>query len=178
RYKLQIDVGSHITFFSFSTELQINTEGANALAQSKFPDAPGSALSGNPGGLIASRGAGFAPRAGGFGVVAGYNGSQIFNTTFATTDPTEPLHCSTPGGASYWLAYQPPTNGTITLDTIGSSYDTVMEVYSYNSPPVAFQNLISLACDHDSVPGGSRVQLAVTKTRHYLIAVAGVNGAR
>src|SRR5689334_10323648 len=37
RYKLQIDVGSHITFFTMSTELQINTEGAHALAEPKFP---------------------------------------------------------------------------------------------------------------------------------------------
>lgn len=182
RYKLQIDIGSHITFFSFSTELQINTEGADALAQSKFPDAPGSALIGNTGnGPIISHatpGALAVPRAGGFGVVSGYNGSQVFNTTFATVDPAEPVHCSTAGGASYWLGYQPPVDGTVTLDTLGSSYDTVMEVYSYNGPLVGYQDLISLACDHDGIPGGSRVQLAVTKTRHYLIAVAGVNGAR
>jgi len=182
RYKLQIDIGSHITFFSFSTELQINTEGAQALAQSKFPDAPSSALIGNAGGgpiiTHALQSAGVAPRAGGFGVVSGYNGSQVFNTTFATADPAEPIHCSTPGGASYWLGYQPPVNGTVTLDTVGSSYDTVMEIYSYNGPLVGFQDLISLACDHDSVPGGSQVQLGVTKSRHYLIAVASVNGAR
>jgi len=182
RYKLQIDIGSHITFFSFSTELQINTEGADALAQGKLPDAPGSALIGNTGnGPVISRpliGGGAVPRAGGFGVVSGYNGSQVFNTTFATVDPAEPVHCSTQGGASYWLGYQPPVDGTITLDTLGSSYDTVMEVYSYNGPLVGYQDLISLTCDHASISGGSRVQLAVLKTRHYLIAVAGVNGAR
>lgn len=187
RYKLQIDVGSHITFFARSTELQINTEGASALAQSKFPDAPSSELAGSDGSSFtllrqAQTDGGLAvPQAqpaGNFGVVLGYSGSQIFNTTFATTDPSEPTHCSTTGGSSYWLAYQPPVNGTITLDTIGSTYDTVMEVYSYNAPPTTYQNLISLTCDHDGVPGGSRVQIPVTKTRQYLVAVAGVNGAR
>ena len=186
RYKLLIDVGSHITFFSPSTELQINTEGANALAESKFPDAPASALLGSDGGgfsmkvsqlSIASAGP-TAQSISSFGVVQGYTGSQIFNTTYATTDPAEPIHCNTPGGASYWLTYQPPANGTITLDTIGSSYDTVMEIYSYNLAPTSYQDLISLACDHDGVAGGSRVQLAVVRTRQYLVAVAGVNGAR
>src|SRR6478609_1052967 len=107
-YKLQIDVGSHITFFAFSTELQINTEGANALAQGKFPDAPGTELLGSDGtlgpilrqALSAKIVAAATPKA--FGVVRGYNGSQIFNTTFATTDPTEPIHCSVTGGYSYW----------------------------------------------------------------------------
>jgi len=184
RYKLLIDVGSRVTFFSFSTELQINTEGANALAQGKFPDAPGTELLGSDGtlgpvirrALSAKFFAAATPQA--FGVVRGYNGSQIFNTTFATTDPAEPIHCSVTGGYSYWLAYQPPTNGTITLDTIGSTYDTVMEVYSYNVPPVTYSELISLTCDHAGVVGGSRVQLAVTKTRQYVVVIAGVNGAQ
>jgi Immunoglobulin domain len=170
RYKLLIDVGSHITFFTRSTEVQINTEGANALAQSKFPDAPGTELLGsfaNPPGTM-----------GKFDVVRGYTGSQIFNTTFGTTDPNEPMHCSVVGGYSYWLAYQPPANGTIALDTIGSSYDTVMEIYTYNAPPTGYQDLISLVCDHDSLTNASRVQLPVVKTRQYLVAVAGVNGAK
>lgn len=182
RYKLLIDVGSHITFFSASTELQINTEGANALAQGKFPDAPGTELVGSDGTSIVSRliravvHPAATPQAA--GVVRGYTGTQIFNTTFATTDPNEPVHCSVAGGYSYWLAYQPPTNGTITLDTIGSTYDTVMEVYSYNLPPTTYDNLISLTCDHGSVAGGSRLQLAVTKTRQYVVVIAGVNGAQ
>jgi len=178
RYKLQIDVGSHITFFTASTELQINTEGAHALAEPKFPDAPVTALFGSDGvaSLLVKPARLAAINAA--GVVQGYTGSQIFNTTFATADPTEPIHCNTPGGASYWLAYQPPANGTVTLDTLGSSYDTVMEVYSYNVPPTSYQQLISVACDHGSVPGAARVQFAVIKTRQYVVAVAGVNGAR
>src|ERR1043166_2788679 len=152
---------------------------------SMFPDAPATALFGSDGSasplatparlavmMAASQ------EAAAVGVVQGYTGSQIFNTTFATADPTEPIHCNTLGGASYWLAYQPPANGTVTLDTIGSSYDTVMEVYSYNAPPTSYQQLISVACDHDSVPGAARVQFAVVKTRQYVVAVAGVNGAR
>jgi hypothetical protein len=180
RYKLQIDVGSHITYFAFSTELQINTEGANALAQGKLPDAPGTELVGSDGNPF--RGLSLKSLAiaavNEFGVVRGYNGSQIFNTTFATTDPAEPTHCSVTGGYSYWLSYQPPANGRITLDTSGSSYDTVMEVYSYNVPPTTYNVLISVACDHGSVPGAARIQLPVVKTRQYVVAIAGVNGAK
>lgn len=186
RYKLQIDVGSHITYFTLSTELQINTEGVNALAEPKVPDAPATALLGSDGSSFSpiakfsrSASSGLTPQgAGPIGVVQGYTGSQIFNTTFATTDPAEPVHCNTVGGSSYWLAYQPPANGTITLDTIGSSYETVMEVYSYNAPPAGYRDLISVQCDRGSVPNAARVQFAVVKTRQYVVAVAGVNGAR
>ena len=186
RYKMSIDLGQNISFFAASTEIQINTEGANALAQSKFPDSP-------PTGLIGSDGNGSSlrPKAilrfslgsvplGGTpsGVVRGYNGSQIFNTTFATTDPAEPPHCQTVGGYSYWLMYQPPANGTITLDTVGSTYDTVMEVYTYNGVPQGYADLISVGCDHDGISGGSMVQVPLVRARPYLLAIAGVNGAR
>jgi hypothetical protein len=185
RYKLEIDVGQGISFFSIPTELQINTEGADAEAQSKFPDAPGTGLIGSGGGpaFIPGSPGGSSKRltpkgVGPVGVVRGYDGSQIFDTTYATTDPAEPAHCGVPAGASYWLMYQPPTNGTITLDTTGSSYETVLEVYTYDAPPRTYQDLISIACDHGKGAGGSRVQPAVLKTRQYLIAVTGVAGAR
>jgi hypothetical protein len=185
RYKLEIDVGQGITFFSVPAELQINTEGADAEAQSKFPDAPGTGLIGSSGGpaFIPGSPGGSSKRltpkgVGPIGVVRGYDGSQIFDTTYATTDPAEPAHCGVPAGASYWLMYQPPTDGTITLDTAGSSYETVLEVYTYDAPPRTYQDLISIACDHGKGAGGSRVQPAVLKTRQYLIAVTGVGGAR
>lgn len=112
--------------------------------------------------------------------MSGYNGSQIFSTIYATPDPTEPPHCGVSGGSSYWLTYQPPTNGTMTLDTIGSAYDTVMEVYTYNVPPRSYADLIPITCDNDSVAplGPSRVQFPVVRARPYLVVVDGVNGAR
>jgi hypothetical protein len=187
RYKLQIIDSQGVGFFATSTELQINTEGADALAQSKFPDAPGTGLLGSNGGagqVVNSGGAVPLPKrpgpkgAGPIGVVRGYDGSQIFDTTYATTDPAEPAHCGVPAGASYWLMYQPPSDGTITLDTIGSSYETALEVYTYEGTPQSYQDLISVGCDHVIGPGRSRVQTPVLKKRPYLIAVNGVAGAR
>jgi hypothetical protein len=111
--------------------------------------------------------------------VRGYTGSQIFDTTYATTDPNEPLHCGVTGGSSYWLMYQPPTNGTITLDTIGSAYRTVMEAYTYNGALTGYSNLISLACDSGSATNAaSRIQFPIVKSRQYLVVVDGVNAAR
>ena len=119
------------------------------------------------------------PHAGTIGVTRGYNGSQVFNTTYATADPAEPLHCGVAGNSSYWLQYQPPTNGTVTFDTAGSTYDTVMEVYTYNGALNSYADLISVGCDNDSVSlhGPARVSFQAVKTRPYVIMVAGVNGA-
>ena len=187
RYKLRILSGGDQYFAPF-TDLQINTEGStNTLAQSKFLDSPDTPLKGSDGGSSLTFGGLMVVRSvfnggGGvqsLGVVRGYSGSQIFSTVNATTDPLEPVHCNAPGGKSYWLSYQPPANGTLTLDTIGSTYDTVMETYTYNGTPAGYADLISLACNNNisGTNGPSRAQFAVVKTRQYLVAVDGVGGA-
>ena len=181
RYDLRITIGS-VRFFTTPTEIQINSEGiATVLAQDKLLDAPGSALEGQDSSaptFSKSLKINFSPL--GLGVLRGYSGSQVFDTTYATVDPSEPPHCGVAGGASYWLAYPPPTNGTITLDTIGSTFDTVLQAYTTNGPLNSYADLISLACDNDSVApqGAARVTFPVIKTRQYYIVVDGVNGAK
>lgn len=185
-YRLRITIGASggpIRYWTTPTEIQINSEGdIAALARNKLLDAPDSELLGEDGGghsLLRMLKA--VPKAAGsIGVVRGYNGSQIFDTTYATVDATEPAHCGVAGGASYWLAYQPPTNGTITLDTAGSTYDTVMEAYTYNGSLTTYADLISVACDNDAIAphGASRISFPVVKSRQYFIVVDGVSGAR
>jgi hypothetical protein len=180
-YSLRVTLGS-VRFFTSPVELQINSEGqTNVLVQDKLLDAPGSELRGSDGsGSSLAKPRPLGGRVGPtplIGVVRGYTGSQIFDTTYATTDPSEPSHCGFTGGSSYWLMYQPPTNGTMTLDTIGSTYDTVMEAYIFNGTLTSYTNLISITCDHGSVPGASRIQFPLLVTRQYLVVVDGVNGA-
>ncbi len=180
RYSLRVTAGG-VRFFTTPIEIQINSEGAvNTLARDKLLDALTSPLigSGNPGGSSPTVTPGTVQAMGG-GVIRGYSGSQVFDTTYATIDPLEPPHCGVTGGASYWLAYQPPANGTISLDTIGSTFPTVLEAYTYNGTLTGYADLISLACDSGSAgQGASRILVPVVSTRQYLIVVDGVNGAR
>jgi hypothetical protein len=188
RYKFRVS-SDGVQYFSIPTELQINTDGAsNTLAQSKILDSLSTPLIGGEGsGALRITGLALQVLEGGVianggtpaGVVRGYNGSQIFNTTYAVVDTNEPAHCGVAGGKSYWLFYQPPKNGTLTLDTVGSSYDTVMETYTYNGTLTGYQDLLSLACANDSfgTNGPARVQIPVVQTRQYLVAVDGVNAA-
>lgn len=192
-YTVRVEVEEDDDVVRFETtpfELQINSEGeTNVLARDKLLDSPDSALLGDDGGsaLTVGKLSGLKTRAlvnGGsaaqsLGVVRGYNGSQIFNTFYASADPSEPAHCGVSGGSSYWLIYQPPVNGSLTLDTVGSTYDTVLESYTYNGALVGYQDLISLACDNNGfgTNGPSRVQIPVVKSRQYVISVDGVNAA-
>src|ERR1051325_217102 len=59
--------------------------------------------------------------------VTGYNGTQTFVTS-PGKDPDEPNACSVVGGSSYWFTYKPPTNGVVSIDTAGSSFDTVLGI--------------------------------------------------
>jgi hypothetical protein len=179
RYKLRVILDGP-DYYSVPAEIQINTEGATeSFAQDKVFDSIESALTpaavggGQPGGSISA-----AAVTG--GVLRGYNGSQLFNTTFALSEPDEPLPCGLNTGGSYWFAYRPPTNGTVTLDTIGSQFNTVLAVYTYNPPLASYAGLIPIACDNDAVaPGGaSRLEFASVKGRHYAVVVAGVGSAK
>jgi len=181
RYKLRITASGGVQYFAIPTELQINSEGeTSALAQSKLLDSPSTPLIGQNGGALVLFSLGGIRPQGTSPIVRGYSGSQIFNTTYGTVDTNEPAHCAVSNGVSYWLSYQPPANGTITLDTVNSTYDTVMEVYTYNGSLTGYQDLIPLDCNNDAtgLNSASLVVVPVTKTRQYVVVVEGVNGAR
>ena len=181
RYTLRIDLGD-VRFETAPVELQINSDGqTNALARDKLLDALNSPLipeDDDHGGLLrAASGLIFAAAG---GVSRGYNGSQVFNTVYATADPNEPQHCGLTGSASYWYAYSSPVDGTVTLDTIGSNFDTYLAVYTYNPPFNGYADLVPITCDNDGAGtnGASRLEFAAPKNRQFLVVLDGINGAR
>jgi hypothetical protein len=111
------------------------------------------------------------------GVVHGYIGTQLFSTVGAVKDDGEPNHCGIPGGASYWFSYAPPASGELYLNTDGSSYDTVLAVYSATGPTYA--DLVPEACDNNSGTNGRTSSLHFTATGgvNYYVVVDGVNAA-
>ncbi|HAB15664.1 MAG TPA: hypothetical protein DCE44_04355, partial [Verrucomicrobiales bacterium] len=173
QYRIRVEVGT-AKFFSAPVELQISSEGiVNSLARNKPEDALESGLVG--GQLLASGLAKVRPA----GLTRGYNGTQIFHTVYAGRDLAEPLHCGIAGGASYWFSYEPPEAGELELDTDGSEFDTVLQVYTFEPPPSGYEGLVPLACDNDSGANGktSRLRLSCSPGRTYLVVVDGVNGA-
>ena len=67
------------------------------------------------------------------------------SNAFASKEPGEPDHAGNSGGSSMWWTWTAPTNGFVTIDTLGSSFDTLLGVYTGDS----VSNLTLVASDDD-----------------------------
>lgn len=107
----------------------------------------------------------------------GFSGSQVFSTVGSLKEPGEPDHCGVHGGASRWFAFEAETDGVLDVNTDGSTFDTILAVYTGTN--ANFSELTAVVCDNDSGTNGQTSSLhftTVTGTIYY-IAVDGVNGA-
>ncbi len=179
-YRLRLTSGG-VRLVSAPVEIQINSEGeVKTLARDKLFASAESGLEGRDdrGGRVAGKRV--ALFAAPIGLTRGFDGVQIFNTIYAGRDPGEPVHCGVAGGASYWLSYLCPADGSLELDTAGSNFDTILAAYTYEPPLLGFESLSPVACDHGGGTNGllSIVNFEVQKGRNYFIVVDGANGAR
>ncbi|MBI4662667.1 MAG: immunoglobulin domain-containing protein, partial [Verrucomicrobia bacterium] len=98
------------------------------------------------------------------------NGSNVG----ATKEAGEPTHASSTSSKSVWWTWTAPASGSVTIDTIGSSFDTLLAVYAGSS----ISALTSVAANDDGVVDGtSRVTFGTTAGIAYQIAVDGYAGA-
>jgi subtilisin family serine protease len=100
--------------------------------------------------------------------------TQSKSTTGATLETSEPRPCGSIGG-TVWYSYTPSTSGTKTADTMGSSHDTVLAVYTGSS----LTGLTLVGCNDDISTSDldSRVSWTATAGVTYRIQVGGYNGA-
>jgi len=100
------------------------------------------------------------------------SGSTIGSTVGAGKESGEPNHGGNAGGASIWWQWVATANGTLVIDTNGSSFDTTLGVYTGAS----VTTLSSQAQDDDDgEANSSRVEFDATVGTNYLIAVDGIN---
>jgi subtilisin family serine protease len=92
----------------------------------------------------------------------------------ATKEPGEPNHAGNAGGHSLWFRWRAPRAGTMTLETRGSTIDTLLAVYTGSS----VSSLTQVASnDNVSVSDTtSKVTFPVTAGTTYRFAVDGKNG--
>jgi len=107
-------------------------------------------------------------------------GSPIFlstSNTNATRQPGEPYHASRMGDTSVWWSWTAPANDTVRITTDGSTFDTLLAVYTGSS----LSNLIVVASNDDEDPVNAILTSAVTfdtsAGQIYQIAVDGFDGA-
>ena len=104
----------------------------------------------------------------------GILGTGVGSNVGATGEPGEPVHGGIPGGKSVWFTWKPLLSGNVTFSTAGSSFDTVLAVYTGD----ALTNLVPVASDDDY--GGyytSEVKFYAVAGTSYQIAIDGAYGA-
>ena len=91
----------------------------------------------------------------------------------ATVEVGEPEHAGAHGGASVWWRITPATSGTVTLSTWGSSFDTLLAVYTGTS----VGTLTGVASNDDAGSGHeSEISFEASAGTTYRIAVDGYGG--
>ena len=102
--------------------------------------------------------------------IASLNFSETGANFNATTEHQEPDLVNV--GSSVWWSVNADANGTLTIDTFGSDFDTELHVYEF-SPGDGFDDLI-LVDENDDMNGSqSQVTIDVTEGTHYQIRVGG-----
>jgi hypothetical protein len=108
--------------------------------------------------------------------ISGCSGSVSGTNIGATRETGEPNHSPDGRGGihSIWYRWEAPATGIVTIDTIGSGFDTVLAVYTENS-----LSSLSVGFKNDDIDPGvvtnSRVTFPVTAGLTYRIAVDGFN---
>src|SRR5213075_1279741 len=101
------------------------------------------------------------------GVVAGDNKR-------ASLEHGEPLHARKLGGRSIWYTWTAPVTGVTTFRTLGSTFDTLMAIYS----GISVTNLTTIDSDEDR--GGfytSKIEFNSIRGKQYQIAIDGFDGS-
>lgn len=107
--------------------------------------------------------------------IATTNTVFVGDNTNGTREAAEPRHARKPGGRSVWYRWTAPDTGIATFETTGSSFDTLLAVYTGSS----LQTLKPIAAN-DDVPGrflASEVRFNTVQGAEYQIAIDGLGGA-
>lgn len=94
----------------------------------------------------------------------------------ASKEANEPDHAGNTGGKSVWWRWTAPAAGEVTIDTVGSDFDTVLAVYQ----GTALSNLSTneVASSDDTLTNNASAVTFTTVAGHvYQIAVDGLFGA-
>lgn len=107
--------------------------------------------------------------------ISSANGSQVGNNLSATKEVGEPAHAGNTGGRSIWFAWTAPEDGVYVFDTLPSSFDTTLAVYSGSGV-----DALTEVASNDDAPGldssRSLMVFSASKDMVYAVAVDGFGG--
>ena len=107
-------------------------------------------------------------------VITGSSAAISGSTVNATKQSGEPSHAGNAGGHSIWYTWVAPASGTAVFTTAGSSFDTLLAVYTGSSV-----SALSKKASNDDTGSllTSKVSFKVSKGTTYRIAIDGYAGA-
>ena len=114
------------------------------------------------------------------GLSRGTSGTQVFSSVGSTREDGEPATCGVVGAATSWYALLAEADGPISVDTVGSNFDTVIAVYTDTGEgPGLFDGLRPVTCNDNASADvtTSAVQFCARAGTVYFIQVDGVGGA-
>ncbi len=148
------------TAYAIAVDGYRGAAGAVSLSVSLSPEQPGAAPSNDAFANAAS--------------LSGSGLALLSSNSGATREAGESEHAGAAGGASVWWRWKAPFAGTVTVATDGSSFDTLLAVYSGS----ALDALTAVASDDDSGEGPrSLATFTAVAGTEYRIAVDGKAGA-
>ena len=106
-------------------------------------------------------------------IVSGLNGTINGTNVAATKEVSEPNHAGQTGGKSVWYRWTAPAAGSVTVDTFGSGFNTVLGIYT----GTAVNALTPVASNDDSGGVQSKATFTATTNVVYRIAVDGKSAA-
>ncbi|HZB45491.1 MAG TPA: Ig-like domain-containing protein, partial [Pyrinomonadaceae bacterium] len=109
-------------------------------------------------------------------VINGDEGRIKGSNWLATKETGEPNHAQNPGGKSVWYKFQAPGSGKVSFDTMGSTIDTVMAVYTGTGVSALTQVAANDDANEAAGVWTSRVTFEATAGTVYYIAVDAWNG--
>lgn len=97
---------------------------------------------------------------------------NVWTATSAATDPSQSCTQGRRNSQSVWYSFTPPSNGTITLSTLGSGYDTAIAVYTGSCAA-----LREVACADDwGILPTAQLTMSVRQGTTYLIEITSAGG--
>jgi subtilisin family serine protease len=110
------------------------------------------------------------------GVLGISAGTTYSNNSVATAETGEPDHAGVAGGKSMWFRYSSTTLKSVSLNTNGSDFDTVLAVYGSTVSNASYSGLQAIVSNDDDpigLNGSSAVSFAAQPNVFYFIAVDG-----
>jgi hypothetical protein len=95
------------------------------------------------------------------------------DTTGATLEASERLHAGDEGGSSVWFSWTPAFGGTAQIDTVGSNFDTLLDISALGTP----NSVLASNDDASTTVNTSRICFPIAAGVTYLIAADGYAGA-